>query len=89
MTLVKALEKFNRKERYWLIRSALGESSEKLDSKFCDLIYGKHSIEVPEDAWWAMDYHLDWLVVKAEKNHMRNNTTQNHTWSMAPNWMLT
>lgn len=62
MTLVEALRKFNRKERYWLIRNALGENSEKLDPKFRESLEGALSIQVPENAWWAMDYHLDWLV---------------------------
>jgi hypothetical protein len=62
MTLVKALKKFNRKERYWLIRNAFGENSRKLDPKFLRSLEGEHSIKVPENAWWAMDYHLDWLV---------------------------
>jgi hypothetical protein len=62
MTLVEALRKFNRKERYWLIRNALGENSEKLDPKFRKSLDEALSIQVPEDAWWAMDYHLDWLV---------------------------
>jgi hypothetical protein len=62
MTLVEALRKFNRKERYWLIRNALGENSEKLDPKFRESLDEALSIQVREDAWWAMDYHLDWLV---------------------------
>lgn len=62
MNLVKALARFNRKERYWLIRNALGPSSARLDDAFLyklKLAIGK---EVPPDAWWAMDYHLDWLI---------------------------
>jgi hypothetical protein len=64
MTLVEALKKFNRKERYWLIRNALGEKSGKLDldPEFCNSLQERLSITVPKDAWWAMDYHLDWLV---------------------------
>ena len=63
MNLVDALARFNRKERYWLIRNALGPSSARLDDAFRDqlkLAIGKE--EVPADAWWAMDYHLDWLI---------------------------
>lgn len=63
MNLVDALARFNRKERYWLIRNALGRSSARLDDAFRDqlkLAIGKE--EVPTDAWWAMDYHLDWLI---------------------------
>jgi hypothetical protein len=62
ITLVEALKMFNRKERYWLIRNALGVNSEKLDSEFRKLLKEKHFIEVPENAWWAMDYQIDWLI---------------------------
>jgi hypothetical protein len=62
MELVEALKMFNRKERYWLIRNALREKSEILDSKFLKLLNDELFIEVPKNAWWAMDYHLDWLV---------------------------
>jgi len=64
MTLVEALQMFNRKERYWLIRNALGENSEKLDLdfEFRNSLKKELPIDVPEAAWWAMDYHLDRLV---------------------------
>jgi hypothetical protein len=62
MNLVDALAQFNRKERYWLIRNALGEASRTLDKDFLKMLNSKHGIEVPANAWWAMDYHLDWLV---------------------------
>jgi hypothetical protein len=65
MKLVEALQMFNRKERYWLIRNALGKTSEELDPNFRKLLKDELSIEVPEKpeiVWWAMDYHLDWLV---------------------------
>ena len=61
MELIEALKSFNRKERYWLIRNSFGKKSEKLDRKFLDSLEGQLSITVPENAWWAMDYHLDWL----------------------------
>lgn len=60
--LVKTLERFNRKERYWLIRNALGESSKKLDDTFIKNLSAVLGITIPGDAWWAMDYHLDWLI---------------------------
>jgi hypothetical protein len=62
MNLVDALSRFNRKERYWLIRNALGPSSARLDEAFRGKLGKATDTEVPEDAWWAMDYHLDWLV---------------------------
>lgn len=62
MNLVKALRQFNRKERYWLIRNALGPGSGQLGEDFRYAIGALLGIQIPEDAWWAMDYHLDWLV---------------------------
>ncbi len=90
MKLETALMNFNRSERFWLIRNALGDKSEKLDPKFCKLLYEKHFIAVPDNAWWAMDYHLDWLVgalhfrinkdeettVKEQENQELNNGTR-------------
>lgn len=62
MKLVDALARFNRKERYWLIRNALGPTSARLDEAFRDKLKKAIGVDVPVDAWWAMDYHLDWLV---------------------------
>ena len=61
MKLVQALQCFNRKERFWLIKKALGGKSETFDRKFINSLDGELSIKVPKNAWWAMDYHLDWL----------------------------
>lgn len=60
--LVKTLERFNRKERYWLIRNALRESSQNLGGTFTEKLSAVLGITIPGDAWWAMDYHLDWLI---------------------------
>lgn len=62
MTLVDALKRFNRKERYWLIHNALGTDSERLDEGFRARLAEAIGNDVPATAWWAMDYHLDWLV---------------------------
>ena len=62
MTLVDALKRFNRKERFWLIRNALGPTSERLDDGFRANLAKAIGKDVPASAWWAMDYHLDWLV---------------------------
>ena len=61
--LVDALKKFNRKERHWLINNALGNPG--LSQAFIDELSTRLSAErvkIPPDAWWAMDYHIDWLV---------------------------
>ena len=66
-SLVEALKLFNRKERFWLIQEALGCSKLKpqhripLHSHFRTKLDKELSIKVPPDAWWAMDYHFDWI----------------------------
>lgn len=67
-TLTQCLEAFNRKERYWLIRNCCGNGVdlslplsdaiiEKLTKKFKELL----DVDL-KNAWWAMDYHIDWLI---------------------------
>ncbi len=61
--LVNKLASLNRKERFWLVRQAIGaESFDKLSEDFLNDISRKLSIKIPEDAWWAMDYHIDWIA---------------------------
>lgn len=60
--LVEALTLFNRKERYWLIRNAIGPKATTLCDEFRDELGSVTGLDIPADAWWAMDYHLDWLV---------------------------
>lgn len=62
MELTEALALFNRKERYWLLRNALGSGAESLDAGFRQRLSGEIGVPIPEDAWWALDYHLDWVV---------------------------
>lgn len=62
MKIVEALKKFNRKERYWVIRNALGPTSNQLGEGFRSDLQRTIGIEIPEDAWWSIDYHIDWLV---------------------------
>ncbi len=67
--LAQTLAQFNRKERYWLLRNALGQqtdadtvpSAPPLSNAFRSRL-GRHlNCDIPHTAWWAMDYHLDWL----------------------------
>ncbi|GAA0607485.1 hypothetical protein GCM10009416_50490 [Craurococcus roseus] len=64
--LAQALERINRKERNLLIRAALGhkEVPLRLSSAFRKQVAKKLNLmsEVPEDAWWATDYHISWLA---------------------------
>jgi hypothetical protein len=63
-SLADTLERFNRKERNLLVRDILGHSETKLvlSADFRQRLYEALKIEVSEEAWWATDYHIDWLV---------------------------
>lgn len=63
--LTNILDRFNRKERNLLIRDALGHSDKalSLSDDFRERIGGAlGDLEVPKDAWWATDYHLNWIA---------------------------
>ena len=57
--LIEHLRSFNRKERFILLREALGTDAlgDDFRTRLGDLI----GTTVPADAFVAMDYHLDWL----------------------------
>ena len=70
--LIDILESFNRKERYFLLTRTLALRSEgeqatfRLDGEFrkklgCAIGLHEQGIEICEDAFVAMDYHLDWI----------------------------
>jgi hypothetical protein len=65
-TLGEVLERFNRKERNLLIRDILGDEAKppRLSGQFRERLTKKLGLlsEIPEDAWWATDYHIDWLA---------------------------
>lgn len=60
--LIELLERFNRKERYFLIGQALGSAGLCLSEDFRCRIGGKIGVSVPPNAFTAMDYHLDWIA---------------------------
>ncbi|TXN80043.1 hypothetical protein FV234_18325 [Methylobacterium sp. WL8] len=59
--LVKALALFNRKERFWLLSEAVGEAFQKLSPDYLASLSKEIGVSIPEDAWWAFDYHFEWL----------------------------
>lgn len=59
--LVRLLQQFNRKERYWLLADALGDPFRALDATYRQRLGDVLGFEVPANAWWALDYHFDWL----------------------------
>lgn len=59
--LVNALSRFNRKERFWLLSDAIGVPFLSLSPLFLDKLQQELNASIPADAWWAFDYHIDWL----------------------------
>ena len=86
MDLVETLERFNRKERYWLLRFALGADRFRLSRQFLDKVQEAVGLRerIPDDAWWAMDYHIDWLMAalhyvrEHEKGRIHKNYLSDH-----------
>lgn len=64
--LIDLLDKFNRKERFFLVRQALGaEEGAKgflLAESFRTKLGEAIGTEIPADALAWMDYHLDWIA---------------------------
>jgi hypothetical protein len=69
-TRPKALERLNRKERFWLLTDAVGQEvpdnvTQRIDLNhtFIEKLERElPNIKIPKNAWWAFDYHLDWLL---------------------------
>ncbi|MHB1415078.1 MAG: hypothetical protein ACYC1C_07475 [Chloroflexota bacterium] len=59
--LLCLLWSFNRKERFFLVGQALGNPSFTLSAQFRGRLGESFGLQVPENAFVAMDYHLDWL----------------------------
>ena len=57
--LIEHLRSFNRKERFILLREALGHDT--LGYAFRSRLGDRIGAAVPANAFVAMDYHLDWL----------------------------
>lgn len=61
-TYIDLLERFDRKERGWLIRECTGGRG-ALAGQFCSALAHAFSVPMPDAAaWWTIDYHLDWLA---------------------------
>ena len=67
--LADVLKRFNRKERNLLVRAVLGDEEKPLllSDQFRKDISNKLNklgmeIEIQPDAWWATDYHINWLA---------------------------
>lgn len=58
------LMSFNRKERFLLLKQAIG-SGFRLDQSFCDELTTGFGVPVKAESYFAIDYHLDWLYAAA------------------------
>jgi len=59
--VIECLRSFNSKERFFLIGHALDNPTLKIGQRFKMAVEGCLGISVPDGAFTAMDYHLDWL----------------------------
>lgn len=62
--LINHLKRFNRKERFILLSHVLGPQAEevfRLNPYFAGKLAAKLGVDIPNDAFVAMDYHLDWI----------------------------
>ena len=66
MNMIYYLKQLNRKERYFLIGLALGNPTFKLDESFRAKLNKGFHVNIPENAFVAMDYHLNWIYAAAE-----------------------
>ena len=63
---ISHLASFNRKERFILLKKALGKDTFSLDRCFREELREQIDCPVPSDAFVAMDYHLNWLQIALE-----------------------
>ncbi|NNJ12578.1 hypothetical protein EKD04_019820 [Chloroflexales bacterium ZM16-3] len=64
--LITQLRRLNRKERFYVMRAAVGEERFALGDDFRRQVGEKLGLDIPGDAFFAIDYHLDWLSVAIE-----------------------
>lgn len=63
MSFLDHLKRFNRKERFILLDYALKGRPFQLSSEFRKKLSSEIELEIPQDAYVAMDFHLDWIAV--------------------------
>lgn len=59
------LKRFDRKERNWLLRDALGNPllSDQYRTRLQDVLgVSTPGISIPSSAFWAIDFHWNWLI---------------------------
>ena len=71
--VIKHLRSLDRKERFAILREALGfdPKTPRLDGCFRNKLHKCIGVDIPEQAFLAMDYHLDWIQLAL---HLAENT---------------
>lgn len=59
--LIENLQRFNRKERFYLVGRALGNPAFILGEEFRLDLSKELNLQIPKNAFAAMDYHIDWI----------------------------
>lgn len=77
-SIIEYLESLNRKERFFLIGTALGNQTFQLSSAFRDTLTETFGIQIPQNAFAAMDYHLDWIHASLHMAQPGNEDKQVH-----------
>lgn len=75
--LLDNIQRFNRKERFFLLGWALGNSTLQLGKEFRVGLSAKIGTPVPQTAFVAMDYHLDCIYAALELTNARRNVYHN------------
>jgi hypothetical protein len=70
--LLNLLESLNRKERFFLVGNALDNKSFSLGACYRSELEKHAGVKIPDDAWVAMDYHLDWIAAAAHLATTKN-----------------
>jgi hypothetical protein len=76
--MLEYLRSFNRKERFFLVGTALGNPAFRLDSAFSRRLGDTFALQVPSDVFVAMDYHLDWIYGSAYLSQEGVSPSGNH-----------
>lgn len=80
------LKRFNRKERYHLLRQAVVGGPFLLQGEFREQLVEALPVDsIPDDAYVAMDYHLDWIASALCLADER--VTDDTASSSLPNWL--
>jgi hypothetical protein len=76
LSVIEYLESLNRKERFFLVGMALGNPKFRLDTQFRQRLESQFKLTIPEDAFVAMDYHLNWIYAACELSFGERNQTR-------------